>query len=317
MSFIARCPACQTSYKVVPDQLRISDGWVRCGQCGEVFDASQQLMEPEIDPSPDQTQPDDPALPHRSNDAGAVSQDETTGLTDPALGNQQLSSMEDAPVHPSAPESLPPDRRPETDWESAALLVKPSAEVAVEAPGMQERMSVVDAVSFLREPEDRHNTRQKSKRLLWGAVNMLLLIGLLVQVVYRERDQLAVISPNLKPALQSFCEVLDCRVAPFQRIEAFVLDSATFHQLDQETYQLHWMVKNRSGLALATPAIELTLTDLADQPVLRRVFTPTELGAKADTVPAEGDWSATTYLRINTEPAWPPALGYRLLVFYP
>ncbi|WP_296493030.1 zinc-ribbon domain-containing protein, partial [Rhodoferax sp.] len=113
MSFIARCPACQTSYKVVPDQLRISDGWVRCGQCGEVFDASQQLMEPEIDPSPDQTEPDDPALPHRSNDAGAVSQDETTGLADPASGNQQLSSVEDAPVHPSAPESLPPDRRPE------------------------------------------------------------------------------------------------------------------------------------------------------------------------------------------------------------
>ena len=26
-------------FKVVPDQLRISEGWVRCGQCAEIFDA--------------------------------------------------------------------------------------------------------------------------------------------------------------------------------------------------------------------------------------------------------------------------------------
>ena len=31
-------------FKVVPDQLRISEGWVRCGQCGEIFNASQNLV---------------------------------------------------------------------------------------------------------------------------------------------------------------------------------------------------------------------------------------------------------------------------------
>lgn len=39
MSLITRCPACGTMFKVVPDQIRISDGWVRCGHCAEVFDA--------------------------------------------------------------------------------------------------------------------------------------------------------------------------------------------------------------------------------------------------------------------------------------
>src|SRR5690606_19827611 len=43
MSFITRCPSCDTTFKVVPDQLRISEGWVRCGRCQEVFDASQAL----------------------------------------------------------------------------------------------------------------------------------------------------------------------------------------------------------------------------------------------------------------------------------
>ena len=33
MSLITGCPACGTMFKVVPDQLKISDGWVRCGHC--------------------------------------------------------------------------------------------------------------------------------------------------------------------------------------------------------------------------------------------------------------------------------------------
>ncbi|MEO7953600.1 MAG: zinc-ribbon domain-containing protein, partial [Polaromonas sp.] len=44
MSLITRCPACGTMFKVVADQLKIAQGWVRCGQCGEVFDASGQLQ---------------------------------------------------------------------------------------------------------------------------------------------------------------------------------------------------------------------------------------------------------------------------------
>ena len=44
MSQITRCPQCQTRFKVVDDQLRISDGWVRCGKCKTVFDALAHLV---------------------------------------------------------------------------------------------------------------------------------------------------------------------------------------------------------------------------------------------------------------------------------
>jgi predicted Zn finger-like uncharacterized protein len=56
MSMITRCPACGTMFKVVPDQLRISEGWVRCGHCADVFDASANLQ---VDAPP----PDDAAGP--------------------------------------------------------------------------------------------------------------------------------------------------------------------------------------------------------------------------------------------------------------
>ena len=40
-----RCPACSTVFRVVPDQLRVSEGWVRCGRCAEVFDATESLVD--------------------------------------------------------------------------------------------------------------------------------------------------------------------------------------------------------------------------------------------------------------------------------
>jgi predicted Zn finger-like uncharacterized protein len=53
MSLVTRCPACETTFKVVKDQLRISDGWVRCGRCSQVFDATVDLREaPESAPAP-------------------------------------------------------------------------------------------------------------------------------------------------------------------------------------------------------------------------------------------------------------------------
>lgn len=39
-------------FKVVPDQLRVAQGWVRCGQCSEVFEASLHLV-PALEGAPD------------------------------------------------------------------------------------------------------------------------------------------------------------------------------------------------------------------------------------------------------------------------
>jgi predicted Zn finger-like uncharacterized protein len=43
MSFTTRCPTCGTMFRVVADQLKISEGWVRCGHCADVFDATLYL----------------------------------------------------------------------------------------------------------------------------------------------------------------------------------------------------------------------------------------------------------------------------------
>lgn len=63
MSLATRCPACSTVFRVVQDQLRVSEGWVRCGQCQEVFNALETLFDlgaaglPEAPAEPPQQQP--------------------------------------------------------------------------------------------------------------------------------------------------------------------------------------------------------------------------------------------------------------------
>ncbi len=49
MSLATRCPSCGTVFRVVRDQLKVSDGWVRCGRCADVFNAEQRLFELEAD----------------------------------------------------------------------------------------------------------------------------------------------------------------------------------------------------------------------------------------------------------------------------
>ncbi|MGM9425711.1 DUF3426 domain-containing protein [Hydrogenophaga sp. MI9] len=61
MSFTTRCPACGTTFKIVPDQLKISDGWVRCGHCADVFDATLFLEGEGPAPEPVPVAPPPPA----------------------------------------------------------------------------------------------------------------------------------------------------------------------------------------------------------------------------------------------------------------
>ena len=68
-------------FKVVPDQLKVSDGWVRCGHCDGVFDASahfQAITEPEVLDVPDtEVQEPDVAVP------GIVVREEPTDFVAP------------------------------------------------------------------------------------------------------------------------------------------------------------------------------------------------------------------------------------------
>ncbi len=61
MALATTCPQCKTSFKVVPDQLKLRRGLVRCGVCQHVFSGVEHLRY--VDRDEDTSQPDALAAP--------------------------------------------------------------------------------------------------------------------------------------------------------------------------------------------------------------------------------------------------------------
>lgn len=321
-------------FKVVPDQLRVSEGWVRCGQCDEIFDASAHLQDGEfaglVEPVVRETQvmlshqptevPDDaPEIP--PNDE-ALDVDDVLVVLPPEAGA--------APLEPEPPEVTSSPGQPVTGplGEAVHALAGPppwrddfmDAPQPVE-PGFSSTFSSPRAewteVSFIRDVTPRSVWRRPLVRLALAGAGLLLILGLAGQVVLHERDRLAATEPALKPWLQAACAVLDCSLSPLQQIESMVIDSSSFNKILGDAYRLSFTLKNSALYELATPAMELTLTDSQDRPLIRRVFMPAELGLPPRVLAPGSETSGSLAVSVKLTGPNERIAGYRVLAFYP
>ncbi|MDP2450839.1 MAG: DUF3426 domain-containing protein [Polaromonas sp.] len=329
MSLITRCSACGTMFKVVADQLKISQGWVRCGHCSEVFDAAANLQ-PYAPPS-------------------------TASPTDSPVSTPQDVSpdmQEDTGRAASvAPMLLAPSAEPKPDWSDAVLMeeaeevapvvapasvpevqVSPSPDLAAdvfafsvspEHSGFPESAAPaaragsaesafgesetavpdhVHEVSFVRDARRDAFWRRPALRVALGLAASVLLAALLLQVALFQRNTLAVSQPWLRPALDTLCASLQCEIRPPQQIESVVIESSTFNKLAADAYRLKVVIRNAGAIPLALPSLELTLTDTQDQAQLRRVLSPAELGATDPTLAAGAEFSGVLAIRILNSP---------------
>jgi hypothetical protein len=79
------------------------------------------------------------------------------------------------------------------------------------------------------------------------------------------------------------------------------------------------VIRNRAPFAQELPALELTLTDAADQPLVRRVLRPADYApGLAAPLPGPGlAPGAEAVLRLHFDTGDVRATGYRLYLFYP
>ncbi len=295
MSLLTRCPACQTLFKLVPDQLRISEGWVRCGRCDEIFDASVHLSQ-------------------EMSDEFAVAQD-----VDPDTRLQQgpgVPALEDGEAASAVPG--PVTHEDEVADQSSYDAAGSGLERRVEAESLLSAHAPAAwaDVSFIRQARNDAFWHKPLTRIMLVLLCCLLLLGLVGQILFQERNRLAVIGPELRPWLLAFCGAFDCSLSPLQQKASIVIDSATFNKIGTDAYRLTFTVKNTAAIALAVPSIELTLTDTRDKPLLRRVFRPSELGATSDALDGGSEWPVTLGMLVEAKRLTEPVAGYRLLAFY-
>jgi predicted Zn finger-like uncharacterized protein len=115
MTLAARCPSCRTAFRVVRDQLRVGEGWVRCGRCAAVFDATQTLFEVDGPPAAPLPLPPPPQAGAALQPAPAAdvtltrpAAPQATSAVAAAEATAQADLASPPPVPPAWSEPMPP-----------------------------------------------------------------------------------------------------------------------------------------------------------------------------------------------------------------
>lgn len=354
------CPACRTTFRVTPEQIKARAGQVRCGKCQEVFNALDTLIETptgepplppaavapapvEATPAPDDspTGPVSAAPPAETPerhlaDAWDAPPPADALPTSPAIGevpDEVLESADNSPQEPdisrdtvdilleptsaggtpdttAAPETPPLSADAIRDKALAAGLV--AAREATQVPGYNKWAEGAFTGTTTLAETAAH------PRWPFVLTALLLTVALAGQAAHRFRAELAVASPNLRPLLELMCTALGCDI-PLPRHSELVSIESSDLQIDPARgglLTLSATLKNRADYAQAWPLLELTLTDMRDDAVLRRVLEPADyLPAKLDPTvfPPNGEIGIRLWLEAKDV----TAAGYRLYVFYP
>lgn len=393
MSLATRCTACGTIFRVVQDQLRVSEGWVRCGRCAEVFDAREQLFDidreapppwpavaaptaPAFEDEPVFAPPPPPARPAPPPPVPDTTWHQPTETFTPAA---PIPSPPPPPPPPPVPAPPPPiaapavvqhapvpddafessrfeapfdsrfDSRLEPRWSdedtmiapatvadepmfatslgSASVAALPDSEMATmpdvvlstQLAGAAASASAAPATtampSFMRAAERAERWRRPGVRVALGAGAVALTALLALQATLHFHDAIAAIHPPLRPLLASLCGVTGCEIQPWRRIDALSVENSalTLAGAAANQYQLSVSLRNKSAVEVATPWIELSLTDAAGLTIARRMIAPSEFKGGKPAMPPTSELPLQLVMSTGDQ----KVSGYNIEIFHP
>jgi predicted Zn finger-like uncharacterized protein len=150
------------------------------------------------------------------------------------------------------------------------------------------------------------------------AAAFVLAITLLLQLAWWQRETVIVYFPHAQSIYAGACDPIGCIVTPPRDIDGLQIENSGLRQVDgPHKLELKLSLRNRYDVALAYPALELTLLDDKNNIAIRRVLWPQDY-ARPGTIFATGLPARSTQpviVRLDTGDA--VAANYRVQVFYP
>jgi len=280
MSLVTQCPHCGTPFRVQAAQLSARSGRVRCGKCNQVFDGLGQVVENES--------------------------------VEARVGPSPQLALFD-------PLRLAAEAEKETQAKAEREAANKAAGAANAARMQRARAinPIEDDAAFLADTASRPHFV-----VLWSFLSLLALMALAAQAAVHFRTELVLLAPQLRPHLEIACEMLDCRVHLPRQPALMSIESSElrFDPNRGGIIRLTALIRNRAPFVQEYPALELTLIDERDEPVLRRILFPRDFFAarnaqsKLDAGIAPG---AEEVVSVEFDPQGLRAAGFRLYLFYP
>jgi predicted Zn finger-like uncharacterized protein len=349
MSLATRCTHCGTIFRVVQDQLKISEGWVRCGRCQEVFSALEGLFDLEREAPPQRVE-----KPSATELAAQGAVDFVTThhpLPTDFAGDFPREPAEAPPLTPAGPriDSEDDDEiyidgqrqgsllgelendaidldlgRVEPSFSEDTPAVGPLADDLRDAGQEAEDDAATAATSsFLgADPVARSLWHRPAARASLSALAVVLVAGLLLQVALQFRDVFASQWPESRGALEALCESTGCKIEPMRRLAAVSVEASGLTQVQgADAYRLNITLHNRSAFDVAVPSIDLSLTDGAGGLVARRALSPSDFSAAPELVLAGSNRvlapGAEVQLQTLLASRAARITGYNVELFYP
>ncbi len=166
---------------------------------------------------------------------------------------------------------------------------------------------------------DRVTEPASGARWLGGLVVGVLLGALVAQAAFLFRGEITRSWPELRPLYLHLCDRLGCEV-PLPRVPAAIQVTSSHLESDPANpvrYVLHARIRNQAPHPQTHPHLELTLTDVRERPVVRRVLLPDEWVA---TERIESGFQAGEEIEISLPfeaKGVTSAVGYRVYAFFP
>jgi predicted Zn finger-like uncharacterized protein len=286
MTLATTCPQCKTSFKVVPDQLKLRRGLVRCGMCQHVFsgiDYISQVLPPPVKAS---SSPSSPQVltgtPGPTAESGPADNQEALNtaffIPDTVLAptTQMMTTAfekQQQPVDASSP-SKPP--RSIALREDEKLLRRGGPKSALfDAADDQEP----DAINFFSGVDPRQKLRGFNSPMdvfiAIGCVLLGVLLGL--QLLITGRHSLSASFPGLAPTIEFVAGAAGLSVEPPLSINGLTIESFELQAASTPSiYALSATLKNSANFVVRWPAIELVLTDSTGQVLLKKVLSPNQ-----------------------------------------
>jgi predicted Zn finger-like uncharacterized protein len=177
-------------------------------------------------------------------------------------------------------------------------------------------MTLAEQVAIVRDDDSKF----LSKRRTWPWVIAALSLSLVLfaQAAYFFRVDLAANLPELKPALIGYCQILKCSVQLPRNTDLMGIESSELEAdpANDSLITLNVLLRNRAPYAQAYPNLELTLNDIQDKPLARRVFIPADYLPPTENEPVglPPNHEVSIKLHLNTTTLKPA--GYRLALLY-
>ncbi|PMS25843.1 hypothetical protein C0Z19_09475 [Trinickia soli] len=169
-------------------------------------------------------------------------------------------------------------------------------------------------------------TREARKRapgrwlayVVGGVIALALIIVLIAQLAWWRREAVMVYWPDSQPLFARVCAQLGCQLTPPRDIDGLQVEASDLRQIDgPHRLELRVPLRNRYGIALAYPAIELTLFDAKNEVAIRRILWPQDYLPPGTTVAAGLPAHTTQTMIVRLDSGNAIATNFRVQIFYP